>query len=250
MVLRRVAKFMFVVFGVRREIDYVLRPLLMLILIGALDTALRTLVLDQSFLTSLRECWITMVVASPFVALSYVLIIYQGLRQKDLANTASTDELTQLPNRRAFFERAGVALKSGMDGFFLIIDADHFKRVNDTLGHQSGDVCLQAVADRIKSLSREGDIIGRIGGEEFGMILLHRSMEDLQRLAGRLCFPINVSIHGHSEPLRLTVSAGATEIWPEDMIADLTTRADEALIAAKNNGRERMVLWRPAARAA
>jgi diguanylate cyclase (GGDEF)-like protein len=132
----------------------------------------------------------------------------------------------------------------GRHGYFLIIDADHFKRVNDTLGHPSGDLCLQAIADRILSVLRKDDLIGRIGGEEFGVLLFDRTMEEIQRFSGRLCFPIKVSVPGHRELLRLTVSAGATEINPNDTLSKLTARADEALIAAKKNGRERMVLWR------
>jgi len=165
------------------------------------------------------------------------------------------DVLTNLLNRRfmhtVLSREINLQRRKDSIGFsLLLLDLDHFKRINDTLGHPSGDVCLQAIADRIKNILREYDLIGRIGGEEFGVLLFERTIEELQRTAGRLCFPINVSIQGHPEPLRLTVSAGATEIRPGDRIEDVTTRADEALIGAKNNGRERMVLWRHAKKAA
>ncbi len=231
-------------FAVRHRVDYVLRPMVMLAGVAVVNFAVKVPLTGLSGTPLVMDTAMTLMVAFPFVVICYALLLYQSKVQRNLSTEAQTDELTGLPNRRAFFRRAERALANDANGFFLILDADHFKRVNDTLGHQSGDVCLQAIADRIKSVLRPDDLVGRIGGEEFGIVFLDRTMEDLQRLAGRICFPIKVSLPGHPEPLRLTLSAGATEISANDNISLLTSRADEALIAAKNNGRERMVLWR------
>ncbi len=231
-------------FGIRRGIDYVLRPLMLLVLMAALNAGLKNSIVGTTGAALLLDIGITMLVCVPFVFLVYVIMMHQIKEQRGLISDAQTDDLTGLPNRRAFSRRTERALRTGRHGYFLIIDADHFKRVNDTLGHPSGDLCLQAIADRIKSVLRKDDLIGRIGGEEFGVLLFDRTMEEIQRFSGRLCFPIKVSVPGHNDLLRLTVSAGATEINPNDTLSNLTARADEALIAAKKNGRERMVLWR------
>lgn len=241
---RSLFRFVFYVFAIRRPIDIVLRPAMFLIAVAIVQLAVKITFTDLRGSDLLIDTVLSLLIATPFVCLCFALLYEQDRQQRDLSNEAQTDELTGLPNRRAFFRRSKAALRAGSQGYFLIIDADHFKRINDTLGHPSGDVCLQAIADRIQNILRENDLIGRIGGEEFGVLLFDRSLEELQRTAGRLCFPINVSIQGHPEPLRLTVSAGATQIRPGDTIEDVTTRADEALIGAKNNGRERMVLWR------
>jgi len=250
MVLRKISRTILTIFSLQRPIDYVIRPAIMTLSYCSVYICVKAWLTGLSGQALLVDASIALLIASPFVFLCFLLLHEQGRQQAELSTVAQTDELTGLPNRRSFFSQTKAALTSKRQGFFLIIDADHFKRINDTLGHPTGDVCLQAVADRIRSILREQDLIGRIGGEEFGVLLFDRSLDELQRTAGRLCFPINVSIQGHPEPLRITVSAGATEIWPGDKIEDVTTRADDALIGAKNNGRERMVLWRPAKTAA
>jgi len=250
MLSRKIFRIVFSALAIRRPIDIVLRPALFLFAITIVQLAVKITLTELRGSDLLIDTVLVLLITTPFVCLCFALLYEQDRQQRDLSNEAQTDELTGLPNRRAFFRRSKSALRAGRQGYFLIIDADHFKRINDTLGHPSGDVCLQAIADRIKNILREYDLIGRIGGEEFGVLLFERTIEELQRTAGRLCFPINVSIQGHPEPLRLTVSAGATEIRPGDRIEDVTTRADEALIGAKNNGRERMVLWRHAKKAA
>lgn len=244
MIFKKASKVGSSVFGLKRGIDYILRPALMLFMIGIVSAVLRFALLGTVGVDLVIDASITVLVGVPFVGLGYLMLVHQEREQRSLISVAQTDDLTGLPNRRAFSRRSERALRAGRDGYFVIIDADHFKRVNDTLGHPSGDVCLQAIADRIKGVLRKDDLIGRIGGEEFGVLLFDRSMEDLQRFSGRLCFPIKVSLPGHPEPLRLTVSAGATRIVGDDTMSSVATRADEALIAAKKSGRERMVLWR------
>lgn len=250
MVLQWFSGVLLAVFGVNKTVDYVFRPILMLALICLVNAGVKMTLGNLNGKDLLVDTGLTLLVALPFVFICFTLLLYQAREHESLSNDARTDELTGLPNRRAFFKRTKDALRKRREGYFLIIDADHFKRINDTLGHPSGDICLQAVADRIRGLLKETDLIGRIGGEEFGVFLFDRTQEDLQRFAGRLCFPISVNIQGQSELLRITLSAGATEIGPDDVIQSVTSRADEALIAAKNNGRERMVLWRTTEQAA
>ncbi|MEM7022009.1 MAG: EAL domain-containing protein [Pseudomonadota bacterium] len=156
---------------------------------------------------------------------------------------ANHDSLTGLPNRSLFLDRLGLAMaQSRRDGrpmAVLQLDLDHFKDINDTLGHPAGDTLLRACARRLQSIVHDTDTVARIGGDEFAIILtgLERPIDAgnvAQRIIARLLEP--VSCHGHE--VHTGTSIGITVFPDDDTDADqLLRNADIALYRAKANGR-------------
>lgn len=169
--------------------------------------------------------------------------------REQLATLASTDHLTGLPNRREFKRRLGGELKRARRHerrlSLLIMDLDHFKLVNDTHGHPAGDRVLIEVARRLAGLVREGELVARIGGEEFAVILPETDGPSAVAVAQRMRLAIQ------SEPFPgvgpLTVSGGACSLADARDEDDLFRLADLALYAAKAQGRNRIVLYSPEA---
>ncbi|QPF75888.1 GGDEF domain-containing protein [Roseateles sp. DAIF2] len=166
------------------------------------------------------------------------------LNQRLLAETdelARTDALTALPNRRQFFRAAEAALadcrRDGRPLALLALDLDHFKRINDRGGHQLGDRVLREVAQRCRAGLRAHELAARIGGEEFALLLPGSTLAQAAALAEWLR-------HGIATlelPVAVTVSIGCAELTPEMPTVDaLLARADEALYAAKEAGRNRV----------
>ncbi len=161
-----------------------------------------------------------------------------------VARKAETDELTQLGNRASLDSELERALDLGHltrgAVSLLMVDVDHFKRVNDTLGHRAGDAALQAVArTMVGVVLRKGDFIGRYGGDEFAVILYDCDLSS----AGRVAERINEAVRGlqlqhDGKDVPLTVSIGAAQLDPEDDVASWVERADQALADAKDRGRD------------
>jgi len=163
----------------------------------------------------------------------------------DLRVQASTDALTGLVNRRAFMERFAHELarsqRHGPSPTLLMLDIDHFKKINDKHGHPAGDVVLAHLAQLLKSSVRNVDIIGRIGGEEFAVVLVETNAlmatPVIERLLERLR---NTTVTlADATMMKFTASIGSTEILWGDTIDTAIQRADEALYTAKNTGRDR-----------
>ncbi len=164
---------------------------------------------------------------------------------------AVTDQLTGLYNRRylashlsAMFDRA---FWTGRQLALMILDIDHFKHINDTLGHDTGDKVIQEIADRIKNSVRGIDLACRYGGEEFLVAMPDTDMSFAGLVAERLRNEIEmhkVSINGGRDEVSVTVSIGISsteEGARDDSAQKLIKRADEALYAAKNGGRNRVI---------
>ena len=162
--------------------------------------------------------------------------------QADLIRLATTDTLTGVCTRRAFFERAADAYKRAEAGSALaavMFDIDHFKKINDTHGHGMGDHVLRAVA---RAAANAGGIIGRLGGEEFS-ILVSGSLEDAVDLAENLRRAISCMKFGErGMNLTVTCSFGVSRREPGDTIDQLLRRADMALYDAKRTGRNRVIV--------
>jgi len=185
-----------------------------------------------------REIATTTLVALPFVAISMATLFRQRVLQQTLSTLATTDTLTGLLNRRAFMDRANRSLTREGTGLLLLLDADHFKRINDQCGHGAGDAALVAIAAHLRAVLRPGDILGRLGGEEFAAFLPSRSLGDAPPLGRRLCAPIPVDeVPGG---LSVTLSAGAAEAEDGSSLDRLMARADRALYRAKAEGRARL----------
>jgi len=170
-----------------------------------------------------------------------------------LLKQALEDPLTGLSNRRAFMNRSEAAkTRAYRDNEQMIValtDLDHFKSVNDTYGHDIGDAVLKHFSAVLKKSLRGGDIIGRIGGEEFAVVLPRTNYETGKEALERLCHDVEnnpcpyVSDDGTDELLTYTVSIGFTNISfnNEMSIDELLKKADEALYEAKEGGRNRAV---------
>lgn len=163
--------------------------------------------------------------------------------EKILMQKASTDPLTGILNRRAFFDtcakEVNIAKRYKHDLSFIIIDIDYFKEVNDTYGHLNGDIVLIDVVNIIQDTIRTTDIFGRIGGEEFAVLMPQTEMLNAKILAERIRENISENesvLDGNS--VSITVSIGLSFMTMEDsIIQTVLRRADLALFRAKGNGR-------------
>jgi diguanylate cyclase (GGDEF)-like protein/PAS domain S-box-containing protein len=168
---------------------------------------------------------------------------------EELERRAHTDSLTDLANRGRFFELAEVELarsqRYGNPYAVLLLDIDHFKAINDEHGHKSGDSVLQILASIMRRTLREVDIIGRIGGEEFAILLPETGMETAPEVAERLRKTVaDAEIPtGNQTSLHITVSIGvALPAEDSHQIDNVLRRADSALYEAKNRGRNRVCI--------
>ena len=155
---------------------------------------------------------------------------------------ARTDALTGLPNRRAFDDevarRFAEKKRHGVPFTIVLLDVDHFKRLNDRLGHPAGDQVLQNIPHVMAGAMRQEDMLARIGGEEFALILPHTTLDGGQSVARRtLAVIANGQFTYEGTELRVTVSCGMAEVGDGDNLALLLKRVDSALYASKNAGR-------------
>ncbi len=158
---------------------------------------------------------------------------------------AVEDELTGLANRRHFFSVAerdlAAAARHGRPLCALMIDIDHFKQVNDTHGHPTGDDVIRVVAQRLQELTRAQDLVGRYGGEEF-VVLLPETQSGAEMATRLLKGVADTPVPTRTGPLSVTISIGHTRSAPgAESLNDLLARADRALYAAKHEGRNRAV---------
>ena len=155
---------------------------------------------------------------------------------------AKTDPLTGLANRRATLDwlesLMAPSLEIGEPLAVLIFDIDHFKRINDTFGHQAGDEVIRKVASIARAHIRAEDLVGRIGGEEFVCILSGIEGREARALANRLCRSI-AQVTGRDGPA-VTISIGLAMLRQDDTAETLMCRADAALYEAKENGRNQV----------
>jgi diguanylate cyclase len=156
------------------------------------------------------------------------------------------DALTGLANRVLFdrvLERELLrsADRGGSVGV-LMLDLDHFKRVNDTYGHPVGDIVLRQLADVLRDTLRRADLAARVGGEEFAVVLPMQGHVQPQVAAEKIRTAVEHAVFGEpSDPLRLTISIGCATALPGERGEVLLKRADVALYRAKSEGRNRVV---------
>lgn len=190
------------------------------------------------------------------------LALRNALLYRQVKSLADRDALTRIANRRSFDERLESERarhqRYGHQLALIMLDVDHFKRVNDTCGHQAGDGVLREMAGLLLESLRETDFPARYGGEEFAVILPHTGAEQAVMLAERIreqvegrvflagqVLPMAGSCQqpcGGEEGLRLTVSAGVAALAPELSGSDLVALADQALYLAKEGGRNRVTV--------
>jgi diguanylate cyclase (GGDEF)-like protein/PAS domain S-box-containing protein len=176
------------------------------------------------------------------------------MMEEGLVYAATHDPLTDLPNRMLFSDRLAVALthahRRGRGLTVMLMDLDHFKEVNDTLGHSVGDQLLQAVGLRLRGLLRESDTVARVGGDEFALVLPDVShLEDAAQIAEKIVRSVREPLVVDGHELRVTTSVGIA-IYPADgEDPDMMMRnADIAMYEAKGRGRDNHQRYRPAMR--
>lgn len=166
--------------------------------------------------------------------------------EKHLLHQASTDPLTNLLNRRAFFDKCQQEIEHAMrydtELSLLVIDIDNFKVVNDTFGHHAGDKVIISVTEKITGSIRTTDILARIGGEEFALLMPATGRESALQLGERIRLNIaEEKIDVYGQELQITISIGLATFKKEDLdIQTVLRRSDQALYKAKTNGRNQL----------
>lgn len=170
-------------------------------------------------------------------------------QQKEAAETAARlDPLTQVLGRRGFTEAAEHEIQRCLRYHhplsLIMIDIDHFKTINDTHGHAAGDAVLVGFAQLLTSEVREWDVVGRLGGEEFAVLLPSSGADQAMAVAERMRASVrNAQASVRGQPLQYSASFGVAEFQPRELTLDsLLARADAALYEAKRAGRDRVLL--------
>lgn len=176
-------------------------------------------------------------------------VTQRKMLERELQRLATTDSLTGIANRRAFLEHAEHIFKSCQryqtQMTLMMLDLDFFKSINDKYGHQCGDQALIHFAETVKLELRESDLFGRLGGEEFCVLLQQASQPEAMLVAERIrahiqSLPLSAA---SGEIFSLTVSIGIATYRPEDdRLGRLLERSDKALYQAKSHGRNQ-VIW-------
>jgi diguanylate cyclase len=169
---------------------------------------------------------------------------------ESLVQIATRDGLTKLLNRSAFTQAATAKIaaigdRASVSGVqtLLVIDADHFKKINDRLGHHVGDEALRGIAMALRAATRPEDVVGRLGGEEFVVLMTNSGLDDAWTMAERIRMAINaLSVGSNVGRTRLSVSIGGVSFRSAVRFDALYRLADSNLYRAKQNGRNRVDL--------
>jgi diguanylate cyclase (GGDEF)-like protein len=203
---------------------------------------------DPFVLTPLQALSFATGTFGPVVATFAFLLMVSDRMNEELGRLAMFDPLTEVYNRRSLDDLAGRAVaearRHARTLSVLVVDADHFKRINDEYGHEAGDRALKALVEVLRRTARSEDLVGRLGGEEFVVL-----MPDADAIAGaagaeRLRIAVERSVfrvNDQTVPLRVSIGVAALRD-PRDDFAALLRRADHALYEAKRAGRNRVVL--------
>ena len=189
--------------------------------------------------------YIYMSTLATIVPPSIVWLVLRRLTDS-LRHMAARDPMTDLLNRRGLSEALNLyfAARHAAPAYLLVLDVDHFKRINDNYGHQAGDEVICRVADILRTTVRRGDLTGRIGGEEFVAVLLETDEADVMHLAERLRARIEsqaIKVTGSDEPLRCTITIGvSSHFHGAQRLEDALRQADSALYKGKAAGRNRV----------
>jgi diguanylate cyclase (GGDEF)-like protein len=200
-------------------------------------------------------------IGSPFMALAalpLVALLHRSFRHAQLVDASRIDAKTGLLNAGTWLREARLetarAARTRTPLAVAIADVDHFKNVNDTFGHLTGDAVLAAIASALRALLREGDLTGRFGGEEFAILLPGTDATEAQQITervrekiSRIVTPVSDGTGGHGaggdDPLRVTISIGVASLGSSRLdLEELLAAADHALYQAKETGRNRVCL--------
>ncbi len=188
-------------------------------------------------------------VTKPFDIFELRARVRAALRTKRLQDLlfmySEVDSLTEIYNRRVLMERLQQewdrTLRSHSVVSFIMVDIDKFKNVNDTYGHPVGDNVLERIAYILKHSIRSGDIVGRYGGEEFGIIMVNATAEEACIASNRYRYEIELEVFKAKKVVfSITASFGVADSNGKNTVDELVSSADSALYKAKENGRNRV----------
>ncbi len=170
-------------------------------------------------------------------------VTHRRAHEERLARAALTDPLTGIMNRRGLDEELSARLASGAGGCVALFDLDHFKQVNDTFGHAVGDDVLRRFAAIARSSVRDQDIVARLGGEEFAVVLPEATIEQARLVCDRLRRAIGEArLRIDDQIVAVTVSGGVTRYAEGNSVSEVLRAADRALYQAKRSGRDQLTL--------
>jgi diguanylate cyclase (GGDEF)-like protein len=180
-----------------------------------------------------------------------VLVWSRSERMQELARQASQDSLTGLKNRRRFEEDLRTELarshRYGVAGALLMLDLDHFKQVNDTLGHPAGDRVIAEIAAVLRGRTRETDVLARLGGDEFAIVLPRCDLTEAQEVAEEIATAVRERMRAEDGVPSITVSIGIAPFGTGLRLSyeSVLSRADTAMYAAKGSGRDAVRTFEP-----
>ena len=191
-----------------------------------------------------HDAQVPVIMYASVVSIVGLVLAIQHRDTQELAEAASTDSLTHLLNRRAFsaaFTREVERSRSAdLPLSLIVLDLDHFKQLNDGFGHAAGDDALRAFADILHEQSSSRDLVARIGGEEFAVVLFDTDLSGAHDVVDRIAWALRS--WSRDAPMRLTTSAGIAMREPDTgSPSEMLVSADRALYAAKEAGRNRVV---------
>jgi diguanylate cyclase (GGDEF)-like protein len=199
---------------------------------------------------ALRQALICAVALPLLLGAPLFLLLSLRLQDLERANRrlnilAATDSLTACLNRHAFTSTVDRFLAGAPQerrrGALLVVDADHFKAINDRFGHDHGDQALMLIASTMRAMLRAGDTIGRLGGEEFGIFLPNVDLETAEIVAERIRRSVNLAVFAPGgRPSQLSVSVGGAAFEDDIEFGELFRIADRRLYEAKQFGRNRV----------
>lgn len=223
---------------------WVFRSLLFLTLIFLVDLLHEVLLYGKLRDPLVEYIPSAVLVGGPFMLMGLALISHLDRLHKRLEYVSSTDMLTKLPNRRAFMKGATEMLNQS-GGSLVMLDVDHFKRVNDTYGHQAGDECLAIVAKHIGEAVEDNESCGRLGGEEFAILLADENLVVAESRMKCLVGPFQICLKEQEIAFEVTLSIGMVAATRGSDLATALAGADEALYKSKSAGRARLTVLRP-----
>ena len=195
----------------------------------------------------LQRTWQATMVLIPtelfFIFGAFILVTNLNRTRTELEKTAMSDRLTGLANRH--FATQFLDAQEGLAGVAVMVDIDHFKRINDTYGHLAGDKVIRDLADHLRKNNRRTDLVCRYGGEEFLIFLRNADADAVYARAEELRdqFAQREFVIG-GQSVTITASVGIAQKLPDEPISQTLLRADRALYASKRGGRNRTTLYR------
>lgn len=232
----------------RSRIDLLFKATILVALFTLVDCMVGYLARDFTSGNRAAAIFVTFMIGAPFGLFVMAVMGVQRQLKERLQVLSQTDALTGLPNRSAFFERAAKVMENTPNCAVLMVDVDNFKQINDTYGHYAGDVALMQIGQHLRNALRVEDVVGRIGGEEFAVLLKGGDVAVLDRIADQICDTILIDGTRASDSefvnFSVTFSIGGVIALNGQSLVDLLKFADEALYEAKSAGRNRVVFHR------